>query len=182
MMCRRASQPFHAARIYRLLSAIYGFALVLGSRSCCSAATCSGLPARPRDRGYRRSGRCRELLAACRLMRFEGLIRTWDDERGFGFIEPALGGQDIFVHVKAFPRGTARPSIGQRVSFDVEIGPQGRSAPVTPKRFERRLSGSPGPPTPGREPQACSPSLPSWPSTLRPDCYGATRLGWLSST
>lgn len=59
-------------------------------------------------------------------MRFEGLIRSWDDERGFGFIEPTLGGQDIFVHIKAFPRGAARPAIGQRVSFEVELGPQGK--------------------------------------------------------
>lgn len=59
-------------------------------------------------------------------MRFEGLIRSWDDERGFGFIEPSLGGQDIFVHIKAFPRGAARPVIGQRVSFEVEVGPRGK--------------------------------------------------------
>lgn len=59
-------------------------------------------------------------------MRFEGLIRSWDDERGFGFIEPTLGGQDIFVHIKAFPHGAARPSIGQRVSFEVELGPRGK--------------------------------------------------------
>lgn len=59
-------------------------------------------------------------------MRFEGLIRSWDDERGFGFIEPTLGGQDIFVHIKAFPRGAARPVIGQRVSFEVELGPRGK--------------------------------------------------------
>ncbi len=59
-------------------------------------------------------------------MRFEGVIRSWDDERGFGFIEPTLGGQKIFVHMKAFPRGAARPTIGQRVSFEVELGPQGK--------------------------------------------------------
>lgn len=59
-------------------------------------------------------------------MRFEGVIRSWDDERGFGFIEPTLGGQEIFVHMKAFPRDAARPTIGQRVSFEVELGPQGK--------------------------------------------------------
>lgn len=59
-------------------------------------------------------------------MRFEGVIKTWNDERGFGFIEPEQGGQEIFVHVKAFPRGTGRPQIGQRVSFKVELGPQGK--------------------------------------------------------
>lgn len=59
-------------------------------------------------------------------MRFDGVIRSWNDERGFGFIEPTLGGQEIFVHIKAFPRGATRSTIGQRVSFEVELGPQGK--------------------------------------------------------
>lgn len=59
-------------------------------------------------------------------MRFEGILLTWNDERGFGFIEPALGGQQVFVHAKAFPRGAPRPVVGQRLSFEVELGPQGR--------------------------------------------------------
>ena len=42
-------------------------------------------------------------------MRFEGYLKTWNDERGFGFIEPLAGGQEIFVHVKAFPGGVSRP-------------------------------------------------------------------------
>lgn len=59
-------------------------------------------------------------------MRFDGVIRSWNDERGFGFIEPTLGGQEIFVHVRAFPRGSERPTVGQRVSFEVELGPRGK--------------------------------------------------------
>ena len=59
-------------------------------------------------------------------MRFDGVIRSWNDERGFGFIEPVLGGQEIFVHISAFPRGAVRPAIGQRVSFEVALGPQGK--------------------------------------------------------
>lgn len=59
-------------------------------------------------------------------MRIEGSLKTWDDERGFGFIEPAQGGQDIFVHIKAFPSGGDRPVAGQRLRFEVEIGPQGK--------------------------------------------------------
>lgn len=59
-------------------------------------------------------------------MRFDGTIKSWDDERGFGFIEPDQGGQDIFVHVKAFKGLRERPQASQRVSFQVELGPQGK--------------------------------------------------------
>jgi uncharacterized membrane protein YsdA (DUF1294 family)/cold shock CspA family protein len=63
---------------------------------------------------------------SCLAMRFEGILKTWNDDRGFGFIEPTQGGQDIFIHVKTLPRGAGRPQIGQRVSFQVELGPQGK--------------------------------------------------------
>ncbi len=59
-------------------------------------------------------------------MRFEGSLKTWTDDRGFGFIEPDQGGQEIFVHVKAFAPGTGRPRAGQRLSFEVELGAQGK--------------------------------------------------------
>jgi uncharacterized membrane protein YsdA (DUF1294 family)/cold shock CspA family protein len=54
-------------------------------------------------------------------MRFEGLIKSWDDDRGFGFIEPAKGGDEIFVHITAFPARSGRPALKQRVSFEVEL-------------------------------------------------------------
>ena len=59
-------------------------------------------------------------------MRIDGVIKSWNDERGFGFIEPTQGGQEIFVHVKAFRVRTGRPQIGQLVSFEVELGAQGK--------------------------------------------------------
>jgi len=59
-------------------------------------------------------------------MRFEGTLKTWHDDRGFGFIEPAQGGQEIFVHIKAFDLRGARPQEQQRLSFEVELGPQGK--------------------------------------------------------
>jgi uncharacterized membrane protein YsdA (DUF1294 family)/cold shock CspA family protein len=54
-------------------------------------------------------------------MRFEGLIKSWDDDRGFGFIEPAKGGDRIFVHITAFPSRSGRPVLNQRVSFEVDL-------------------------------------------------------------
>lgn len=59
-------------------------------------------------------------------MRFEGIIKSWNDDRGFGFIEPTQGGQEIFVHVKAFSSLRERPRVAQRVTFQVEMGPQGK--------------------------------------------------------
>ena len=76
-------------------------------------------------------------------MRFDGSIKTWNDDRGFGFIEPVQGGQEIFVHVKAFRRRAGRPQVGQFVSFEVEIGPQGKKRagnvePILPARDRLR--------------------------------------------
>ncbi len=59
-------------------------------------------------------------------MRLTGKLKTWHDDRGFGFIEPTLGGQEIFVHIKAFPLGTGRPSVGQPLSFEVVTGDNGK--------------------------------------------------------
>lgn len=59
-------------------------------------------------------------------MRIDGILKTWNDDRGFGFIGPAQGGQEIFVHIKAFPSGSGRPTAGQAVTFEVETGPNGK--------------------------------------------------------
>ena len=72
-------------------------------------------------------------------MRFEGTIKSWNDERGFGFIESTQGGDPVFVHVRAFARQAGRPQIDQRVWFEVELGPQGkkRARNVEPKQTVR---------------------------------------------
>jgi uncharacterized membrane protein YsdA (DUF1294 family)/cold shock CspA family protein len=59
-------------------------------------------------------------------MRLKGIIKSWNDERGFGFIQPLRGGQDVFFHITAFPEDLGRPQIRQRVYFEVELGPEGK--------------------------------------------------------
>ena len=59
-------------------------------------------------------------------MRFEGTLQSWNDERGFGFIAADQGGEPVFVHIKAFGPGAPRPAVQQRISFEVELGPQGK--------------------------------------------------------
>jgi uncharacterized membrane protein YsdA (DUF1294 family)/cold shock CspA family protein len=89
-------------------------------------------------------------------MRFTGTLKTWNDDRGFGFIEAEQGGQELFVHIKAFPSGTGRPSVGQQLTFEVEIGPNGKKRalavqyPVRNRTSARKRSESPAPWTPAR--------------------------------
>jgi uncharacterized membrane protein YsdA (DUF1294 family)/cold shock CspA family protein len=59
-------------------------------------------------------------------MQFTGTLKSWNDDRGFGFIEATHGGQEIFVHIKAFPAGTGRPLVGQQLSFEVETTDNGK--------------------------------------------------------
>lgn len=74
-------------------------------------------------------------------MRFNGTLTQWRDDRGFGFITPDQGGQDIFAHIKAFDGQTARPQIGQALSFDIELGADGkkRAKRVFPLRPIRQV-------------------------------------------
>jgi uncharacterized membrane protein YsdA (DUF1294 family)/cold shock CspA family protein len=58
--------------------------------------------------------------------RLGGIVTTWNDERGFGFIKPDEGGADLFLHFTAAPRGTTRPYLGQRLTFEVEQDDKGR--------------------------------------------------------
>ena len=37
-------------------------------------------------------------------MRYQGRITRWKDDQGYGFISPNLGGEEVFVHIKAFKR------------------------------------------------------------------------------
>lgn len=63
-------------------------------------------------------------------MRHEGRLSQWNDERGFGFIEPTQGADKVFVHISAFAHGDraalARPQPGERVSFEIEVDSKGR--------------------------------------------------------
>ena len=50
-----------------------------------------------------------------------GTVRFFNVERGFGFITPNDGGDDIFVHISAIERsGLATVNVGDFLEFDVE--------------------------------------------------------------
>jgi cold shock protein len=49
-----------------------------------------------------------------------GIVKWFNNQKGFGFIEPEGGGKDVFVHISAVERaGMSTLNEGQKVSFDV---------------------------------------------------------------
>lgn len=58
-----------------------------------------------------------------------GTVKWFNTMKGFGFIQPEDGSKDVFVHVSAVERaGLSSLAEGQRVSFDVQPGQQGKVA------------------------------------------------------
>jgi len=64
------------------------------------------------------------------MTRLHGTLVKWDEARGFGFVLPAQGNTDLFVHVSAFPRPGSPPRVGELVSFEIETAPDGRHRAV----------------------------------------------------
>jgi cold shock protein len=49
-----------------------------------------------------------------------GIVKWFNNQKGFGFIQPANGGADVFVHISALERaGMSTLNEGQTVSFDI---------------------------------------------------------------
>lgn len=55
----------------------------------------------------------------------EGTVKFFNEAKGFGFIVPANGGPDIFVHVSGLISEIRQ---NDRVSFEVQNGKKGLSA------------------------------------------------------
>ncbi|MBL0010666.1 MAG: cold shock domain-containing protein [Nitrosomonas sp.] len=81
-------------------------------------------------------------------MRIEGNLTKWNDDQGFGFITPVRGDPEIFVHISAFPKDGHRPTIGERLTFEIEIDREGKKraknllCPTRPAIRDKRQAAS----------------------------------------
>jgi CspA family cold shock protein len=58
-----------------------------------------------------------------------GIVKWFNDAKGFGFITPDNGGDDLFAHFSAIQAGGFKTlQENQRVSFDVTDGQKGKQA------------------------------------------------------
>lgn len=73
-------------------------------------------------------------------MRQKGKIKTWHDDKGFGFIRPHDGGPEVFIHIKAFGNRKHRPAVNDVVTYSVTQDKQGRTRAVNATRpGEKRI-------------------------------------------
>jgi cold shock protein len=70
-------------------------------------------------------------------MRRHGTVKFFNKDKGFGFIAPADGGKDIFVHISAVQRGGI-PWLeeGMQLSFDIVEDQRGRGPQATELQIE----------------------------------------------
>jgi CspA family cold shock protein len=60
-----------------------------------------------------------------------GTVKWFNAQKGYGFIQPDDGSKDVFVHISAVERaGLNGLRDGQKVSYDIERGQQGKSSAV----------------------------------------------------
>jgi cold shock protein len=58
-----------------------------------------------------------------------GTVKWFNTQKGYGFIQPEDGSNDVFVHISAVERsGIGNLREGQRLSYDIERGQQGKTA------------------------------------------------------
>jgi uncharacterized membrane protein YsdA (DUF1294 family)/cold shock CspA family protein len=60
-------------------------------------------------------------------MRYQGKITDWKDDKGFGFITPNGGSQQVFVHIKSFSNRQQRPVGNELVTYELTHDAKGRA-------------------------------------------------------
>ncbi len=94
----------------------------------------------------------------------DGTVTWFDEDKGFGFVTPDAGGDDVFVHVRALVEGLTTLVEGDRVAFDVvqsDRGPQAKDLYlVVDATLADKPAKGPIPPPSGKAPVGGPPARP----------------------
>ncbi len=67
----------------------------------------------------------------------QGTVKWFNPTKGYGFIAPATGGKDVFVHISAVQKaGFRNLNEGQLVDFEIEEQQNGRAAAINLQRAD----------------------------------------------
>ncbi len=64
---------------------------------------------------------------------YKGKLKRWNDAKGFGFITPDNGQNDVFIHISSLKKINRRPIAGDAVLFQIETDIKGKKRAVNAK-------------------------------------------------
>ena len=73
--------------------------------------------------------RNRSLISTGKYMN-KGLLKAWNDEKGFGFIKSDTLAHDTFIHISALKHMSRKPKVGDIIYFEVATQPDGKTKAV----------------------------------------------------
>ena len=56
----------------------------------------------------------------------KGVLKTWKEDRGFGFIKPDNGKRDVFIHISSLKGASRRPVIGDVIYYQIAKDSRGK--------------------------------------------------------
>lgn len=73
-------------------------------------------------------------------MRNQGKIAYWNEDKGYGFIQPETGTKQVFVHIRVYSKHAERPAVEDKVSYVLSTDKQGRPCAVKVKKAGEKES------------------------------------------
>ena len=61
------------------------------------------------------------------MQSYEGIIKSWLHDKGFGFIQPNEGGKDIFIHIQDLKHQNYQPKIGDKIVYKITSDKNGKT-------------------------------------------------------
>ena len=64
---------------------------------------------------------------------YKGILKKWNEDKGFGFISPENGNKDVFIHISALKKMSRRPIVGDVVFYQIHTDNDGKNRAVNVK-------------------------------------------------